>query len=227
MPVTQVTQTTQFIQKCGSNNTTHWAALCEAQKDAKNTAEQKAIATKFALNEMKLNKWSEPSNKGEANAYAIQWESIYQTVWLEKLMQVKVAYDVAETLSISKDILTGQQKIITALGVIVNNQGQILQNQEIIITNQGIIIDVTNQILTNTEEIIATTNNILGIVQDIQMDINDISANGVTIKSNNYSGGSAKAKSILTYVLMGLGGILLVYIVLKIMKKRTSIKIKA
>lgn len=176
----------------------------QASKDK----EIKALATRFALNEMKLNKWWGSER---------EWENVYQTVWVEKLMQIELSYNVAEILGISKQLLSGQQKIITALGVIVSNQGEILYNQEIIITNQGIIIDVTGEILLNTEEIIVTTNNILGVVEDIQGTVNDISANGVKIKSNKYTKG---IKSYLKYIAYGLGGVLLLVIILKTLKKK-------
>ena len=156
--------------------------------------EIKSIATKLALNEMLLNKWSKDADL---------WEQVYKTVWIEKEIFVRMSYDVSSIATISKQLLTGQQKMITALGVIVSNTGQILENQEIIIDNQGIIID--------------TTGEILGTVKDIQINVNDIVANGVKVQ-NNYTG--SQTKKYIWLVVGVLLAVILFYIVLKIFKGR-------
>ncbi len=184
------------------------------------TSEVKALATKFALNEMALNKWENPTSSAQGFGYAEKWQQIYEIVWLEKQMLVQMSYDLSEIKNIGRELLAGQKKIITALGVIVTNQGEILYNQEIIITNQGLILDITGQILVNTETIIATTDNILGVVTDIQGTVNDMHTNGVTIASNQWSGGAGetKIKNYIWYIVGGLGALLLLFIILKMLK---------
>ncbi len=87
----------------------------EAQNEKSN--EIKSIATRLAITEMKLNKWSGTEK---------DFELVYKTVWLEKLMFVQLTYDVNQILSVSRDILAGQKKQILYLGIIISNTGEIL-----------------------------------------------------------------------------------------------------
>ncbi len=180
-----------------------------AQLQGEKNDQKKAIATRLAINEMKLNHWA---------GNELEWQEIYKTVWVEKLMFVELSMDVKEILEVSNKLLSGQKKMIAQLGVIVNNTGQILQNQEIIITNQGVILDVTNQILDNTEELLEINYEILGTVNDIKGSIDDIKANGVKVVANNYSGG--KSSSYIWIVVGGLVAFLMLFIILKMVKKK-------
>lgn len=180
--------------------------------------EIKSIATNLAYNEMKLNKWT-----GDEK----EWEQVYKTVWVEKLMFVQMTYDVSQILNLSRQLLAGQKKLIAFAGIIISNTGEILKNQEVIITNQGLILDVTGQILENvedikdmTEEILATNYEILGTVKDIQGDVKDMKANGVKVIWDDYTPGTQKIGKYLGIVAGILGAIILLVIVLRLIRKR-------
>ena len=145
------------------------------------TEEKKLLATRLALNWLKLNNWDK-SNPDYAD--------VYKTAWVEKMLLVETAYSVNEILSISQELKLQQNKLLADVGLIVNRTGEILKNQEIIITQNGEILDVTNQILDVTTENLAVSYEVLGNVKDIKASVNDMQQNGVKIKANYYRGNS-------------------------------------
>lgn len=168
--------------------------------------EKKLLATKLALNEMKLNNWVES---------AAEWEEVYQQTYIEKMMFVEMYYDIKDIKGIAEELKKGQQKILTNQGLIIKNTGEILKNQEIIIKNQEIII--------------ATTGEILGKVNEIADNVEEIKTKlenaGYTVKvengGNNGSGlGSVAGKNnMLLYGGIGLAALIVILVIIKKMKK--------
>lgn len=149
--------------------------------------EKKMLATKLALNWLKLNRWDSSS---------ADYTEIYETAWIEKMMLVETAYGVAEIRELSKSILQGQRKLLADVGLIVSRTGEILKNQEVIINNQGEILLIVTENLEVSYEI-------LGNVQDIKATVEDMANNGIIIKKNDYKGGSAGGGSMMKYLIIG------------------------
>lgn len=174
------------------------------------TEEKKLLATRLALNWLKLNNWDE-----NAPDYA----EVYQTAWIEKMLLVETAYGVNEILSIAQELKQQNNKLLADVGIIVSRTGEILKNQEVIITQNGQILDITGQILDVTTENLAVTYEVLGNVKDIKATVNDMEQNGVKIRQNNYQGGS-KTNYVKIIVIAGLILVAIVFVKKKFGKKK-------
>ena len=167
----------------------------QADKTPDNTA-KKALATKLAVNELKLNHWS---------SVDADYQLVYQTVFIEKLMFVEMSYNISEIHGLAEKLLSGQKQMIASLGLIVSRTGEILANQTIIITKLDEIKIVVDQVLVNTEIIITNTEEILAYQERFEQ-------NGIKIRddrANNGSGGGSSEKDN-TLLYLGVGVVILV-----------------
>jgi len=165
---------------------------------AQKSEEQKVLATKLTLNYLKIARW----NEGE-----VDFEEVYQTAWIEKLMFVETAYNVTQTLELAKKIDQNTKQIMADVGLIVSRTGEILKNQEIIIKQNG-------EILLIVKENLAVSYEILGNVKDIKASIDDMQQNGITVKQNDYKGGGNS--SMVKYIIIAA----IVFAILIFIKKK-------
>jgi hypothetical protein len=173
-------------------STTREAKNIFATMQREKAEEKKILATKLALNWLRLNRWDKS---------AADYAEIYQTAWIEKMMIVETAYSVAEIKNDVAQIKSTQQRLLADVGLIVDRTGQILQNQEVIIKQNG-------EILLIVKENLEVSYEILGNVKDIKASVEDMQRNGVIVKSNAYQGG---ATSYIKYLVIG--GLILMAIV--------------
>ncbi len=171
------------------------------QMQREEMTEKKMLATQFAVNYLKVNRWDKSSP---------DYAAIYQTAWVEKMMFVESAYSISEILDITRTIKAQNDKILVDVGIIVDRTGQILENQEVIIQQNGQILAVVTENLEVSYEI-------LGNVQDIKASVEDMQNNGVKVLQNNYAGGTANY--IKYIVIAGLILIAIVYVKRRFGKK--------
>lgn len=136
-------------------------------------ASKKALATRFAISEFKLNKWT---------GSEVNYRDVYKWVWLEKYMFVDQSYSLNEIKKLGEQLLAGQQKYLTELGLIVANTGEILENQTVIIEQNGTILATTQEITTSLTGIQTSIGEIQTAIATIQTNVGEINANLVTIK---------------------------------------------
>ena len=163
--------------------------------------EKKLLATRLALNYLKVNRWDESSP---------DYIEVYQTAWVEKMLLVKTAYGVAEIADIARQLKKGQDRLLVDVGIIVSRTGQILKNQEVIIEQNGTILAIV-------QENLGVSYEILGNVKDIKASVEDMQNNGVRIKRNNYKG----SPNYTTYIIIGvIALIVIVYVKKRFGKKK-------
>lgn len=140
---------------------------------------RKMLATKFALAELRLNRF---------DSKELDYRDIYETVYLEKFMFIEATYNIAQINKLTKKIATNQEKLIADVGLIVKNTGEILENQHVIITQIGeikvVLDDVKNSVdyITDVvDRIDETTQDTNVVVKDIQTSVDDMRSNGITV----------------------------------------------
>lgn len=177
---------------------------------------KKALATKLAVNELKLNHWTSTD---------ADYELVYKTVFIEKLMFVEMSYNISEIYGMAQELLSGQKQMVATLGLIVSNQGEILRNQRIIITKVDeikVVVDhieeISEEILINTETIITNTEEILENQERFEKNGIPIS-NRVAGSSNGGGGAVAANNNTLLYVGIGAATLIVLVIVIKVFKK--------
>ena len=175
--------------------------------------EKKALATKFAVAELKLNRWDSSD---------VDYQEVYQTVWLEKLMFVEMSYSIEAIKEAAGKILGNQKKMIASVGLIVSRTGEILKNQTIIITKLDEIKVVVDHIEELSEEILVNTETIITNTEDILANQDKFMTNGITIRDERkggVGGGSQANNNTLLYVGIGAAVLVVLVIVVKMNKK--------
>lgn len=142
---------------------------------------KKALATRFAIAELKLNRW-EPTNTG--------YRELYKWIWLEKYFFVQNTFDLKTIKEQGEILLNGQTKLLTEIGLIVQNTGEILEGQTVLVDNTGTIISVVldtqtgvNTLQGTTTQILNQTSQILAVIYTIQTSIGAIEQNLIVIQN--------------------------------------------
>jgi len=161
------------------------------------TEAKKALATKFAINELRVNNFSNSE---------VDFKEVYHIVWLEKLMFVEMSFTVNEINKRAKLLLSNQKEMIASIGLIVSRTGEILENQTIIISELGEIKVISQQTLDNTFIIIEKTDEVLEHLEDFK-------ANGVKIDDRRKESGNNGYGKDNTLMYVGIGVITLVALV--------------